>query len=74
LLRERLKTSRQISWQDVCGTTVDEIVATLLAVLELVRRGEMTVVQPSLFGPIRLQAAEPATSTAASDEEPSSTG
>jgi segregation and condensation protein A len=58
LLRERLQTSRQIAWHEVCGTTVDEIVATLLAVLELVRRGEMTIVQNSLFGPITLREAE----------------
>src|SRR3954471_21830585 len=55
MLRDRLQTSSQVRWQDVCGTTVDEIVATLLAVLELVRRGELAVVQPSLFGPITLQ-------------------
>ena len=37
-------------------TTIDEIVVTLLAVLELVRRGEIGIVQPDLFGPIRLEA------------------
>ena len=55
LLRARLQTTSQISWQEVCGTTVDEIVATLLAVLELVRRGELQVVQAALFGPITLR-------------------
>jgi segregation and condensation protein A len=59
MLRERLRTSHQLSWQAVCGSTVDEIVATLLAVLELVRRGEMEIVQPDLFGPITLQSATP---------------
>lgn len=59
-LRARLAERTQIAWQDVCGDTVDEIVVTLLAVLELVRRGEMTIVQPDLFGPIRLQALAPA--------------
>ncbi|MGE3912337.1 MAG: ScpA family protein [Chloroflexota bacterium] len=58
LLRGRLTTERTIHWQAVCGTTVDEIVATLLAVLELVRRGEMEIVQSALFGPIQLQATE----------------
>jgi segregation and condensation protein A len=57
LLRDRLKSTSQIRWQDVCGTTVDEIVATLLAVLELLRRGEATVTQTDLFGPITLRAA-----------------
>jgi segregation and condensation protein A len=55
LLRERLQTGSLIRWQDVCGTTVDEIVATLLAVLELLRRGEAAVTQPDLFGPITLR-------------------
>ena len=58
LLRSRLASERTIGWQAVCGVTVDEIVATLLAVLELVRRGEMQIVQSALFGPIRLQAAD----------------
>lgn len=58
MLRERLRTSRQFSWQEICGTTVDEIVATLLAVLELVRRGELNVVQNTLFGPITLREAD----------------
>jgi segregation and condensation protein A len=55
LLRERFQAASQIRWQDVCGTTVDEIVATLLAVLELLRRGEVAVTQPDLFGPITLR-------------------
>jgi segregation and condensation protein A len=59
MLRERLQTSSQIAWQEVCGSTVDEIVATLLAVLELVRRGELDVIQPSLFGPITLREVKP---------------
>jgi len=58
LLRERLTTQKSLSWQAVCGTTVDEIVATLLAVLELVRRGELEIIQSALFGPITLQAAD----------------
>jgi segregation and condensation protein A len=56
LLRHRLQSVGSVSWQEVCGETVDEIVATLLAVLELVRRGEMSIVQSRLFGPIQLQA------------------
>ena len=56
LLRALLGRRRVVAWEDVAGTTVDEIVATLLAVLELVRRGELAVVQAALFGPIRLQA------------------
>ena len=59
LLRDRLEGRGHVAWQDVCGSTVDEIVATLLAVLELARRGEMEIVQPDLFGPITLQRATP---------------
>jgi segregation and condensation protein A len=55
-LRARLAAEGQVSWHDVCGSTVDEIVVTLLAVLELVRRGELTIVQSALFGPIHLKA------------------
>jgi segregation and condensation protein A len=58
LLRERLRTRHRLSWDEVCGTTVDEIVATLLAVLELVRRGELDIIQSTLFGPITLREAE----------------
>ena len=54
--RYLLARDGHVGWQSVCGDTVDEIVATLLAVLELVRRGELTIVQPDLFGPIRLEA------------------
>jgi segregation and condensation protein A len=55
-LRERLAQQGRVAWQEICGDTVDEIVVTLLAVLELVRRGEIGIVQPDLFGPIRLEA------------------
>lgn len=60
LLRTRLAHQRRLAWDEVCGRTVDQIVATLLAVLELVRRGELLVRQAALFGPIHLEAAEPA--------------
>ncbi|MCC7372093.1 MAG: segregation/condensation protein A [Chloroflexi bacterium] len=58
LLRGLLTTEKRINWQAVCGETVDEIVATLLAVLELVRRGEIVIVQSALFGPITLEAGD----------------
>jgi segregation and condensation protein A len=53
-LRARLSSSPVVNWDEVAGDTVDEIVATVLAVLEMVRRGELQVDQPTLFGPIRL--------------------
>jgi segregation and condensation protein A len=64
LLRGRITTVGYVAWNDICGATVDEIVATLLAVLELVRRGEMAIDQPALFGPITLRRPEPAPETA----------
>jgi segregation and condensation protein A len=65
LLRDRLAArGGRVDWHEVSGSTVDEIVATVLAVLELVRRGELTVVQSMLFGPIRLEAVDQAPSTA----------
>jgi segregation and condensation protein A len=54
-LRRRLVADEEVDWASVMGSTADEIVATLLAVLELVRRGELAVEQPALFGPIRLR-------------------
>jgi segregation and condensation protein A len=58
-LRSRLAEADHVAWTEICGDTVDEIVVTLLAVLELVRRGEMVVVQADLFGPILLEALQP---------------
>lgn len=55
LLRSLLRERNAVNWDDVAGSSVDEIVATLLAVLEMVRRGELAILQSDLFGPIRLQ-------------------
>lgn len=71
-LRARLAVANHVAWSDICGDTVDEIVVTLLAVLELVRRGECQIVQPDLFGPIRLEALNPALPSV--ESEPASTG
>jgi segregation and condensation protein A len=57
-LRSRLLAEREADWTAVAGETVDEIVATLLALLELVRRGQLGVDQDGLFGPIRLRLLE----------------
>jgi len=67
-LRDRLRAREVVEWRDVGGETVDELVATLLAILELVRRGEASVLQPALFGPIRLYRATEAAATAATPE------
>ena len=55
-LRERLVQSDEIDWDDVAGSTIDSVIATFLAVLELIRRGEISVAQESTFGAIRLLA------------------
>lgn len=54
-LRGRLAERGQVAWVDVAGGTVDSIIATLLAVLEMLRRGELSVHQDALFGPISLR-------------------
>jgi segregation and condensation protein A len=54
-LRGALSEGRDVPWDEVAGDTVSCIVATFLAVLEMVRRSEIRVHQPTLFGPIRLR-------------------
>jgi len=54
-LRARLTPTADLAWTDVAGDTVDTAVATLLAVLEMLRRGELSVHQDTLFGPITLR-------------------
>lgn len=44
----------RVSFTEVAGDTVDEVVATFLAVLELYRRGRLTVVQEHTFGDLLL--------------------
>ena len=58
MLNQRLAEHGSLDWTAVAGKRVDEIVATLLAVLELVRRGRVRIDQGRLFGPIRLSALE----------------
>ena len=53
-LRELLRHHRELDWADIAGQTVDEVVATFLAVLELIRRGEISITQEDTFGPIRI--------------------
>ena len=54
VVRERLRRARSVAWEEVGHGTRDELVATLLAILELVRRGELRVEQLGPFGAIRL--------------------
>ncbi len=52
-----LRVSREVSFRAVAGESVDEIVATFLAVLELFRRAMIGVLQPVPFGDIVLSPA-----------------
>jgi segregation and condensation protein A len=53
-LRELLRHRRELDWAEIAGQTVDTVVATFLAVLELIRRGEISIAQEDTFGPIRI--------------------
>lgn len=55
-LRERLASEGALRWSEIAGETLDELIATFLAVLELVRRSELGVRQERAFGPIVLEA------------------
>lgn len=55
-LRERLAVCPVLRWEEIAGQTLDEIIATFLAVLEMVRRGELRARQEERFGPILLLA------------------
>ena len=56
-LRGRLTEGRAVRWSEIAGDTLDELIATFLAVLELVRRSELLVRQEQSFGPIVLEPA-----------------
>jgi segregation and condensation protein A len=55
LLLDALRQSGSVSFRALAGATVDEIVATFLAVLELFRRGQIDVQQPTQFGDLTLR-------------------
>jgi chromatin segregation and condensation protein Rec8/ScpA/Scc1 (kleisin family) len=67
ILNEGLAEHGSLDWTAVAGARVDEIVATLLAVLELVRRGRVRIDQRRLFGPIRLSALQEGAIPSSSD-------
>jgi segregation and condensation protein A len=66
-LRERFRERATLCWDEVAGGSLDELIATFLAVLELVRRGELRVQQERPFGPIVLRASP---NSFAADERP----
>ena len=51
---DALRQAPNVSFRSVAGDTVDEVVATFLAVLELFRRGQIDVQQPTHFGDLTL--------------------
>jgi segregation and condensation protein A len=53
---DALRQAPLVAFRDVAGTTIDEVVATFLAVLELFRRGQIDVDQPAAFGELMLTA------------------
>ncbi|HEX8966449.1 MAG TPA: segregation/condensation protein A [Chloroflexota bacterium] len=54
---DALRTLSRLSFRSIAGETVDEVVATFLAVLELFRRGLIHVEQPTPFGDLVLATA-----------------
>ncbi len=59
-LRARIAGQRPFLFTDVLSKQVNrvEIAVTLLAILELIKRREVTAVQPALFGPIEIHPAD----------------
>lgn len=55
-LRQLLAEQSSLTWEEVAGQTLDEVIATFLALLELIRRSELQVRQERCFGPIVLEA------------------
>jgi segregation and condensation protein A len=53
-LRALLLTNSTLDWERVAGQTLDEVIASFLAVLEMVRRAELLVRQEAIFGAIIL--------------------
>jgi segregation and condensation protein A len=51
---DALRTSSAVSFRSMAGGTVDEVIATFLAVLELFRRGQIHIQQPVPFGDLVL--------------------
>jgi len=51
---DALRSSATVSFRSLAGQTVDEVIATFLAVLELFRRGLISIQQPVPFGDLEL--------------------
>ena len=53
---DALRAQREVPFRSIAGETIDEVVATFLAVLELFRRNQIRVEQPTPFGELILRA------------------
>jgi segregation and condensation protein A len=51
---DALRSASTLSFRSMAGQTIDEVIATFLAVLELFRRGLIAVDQPTPFGDLAL--------------------
>lgn len=56
---DALRAQPEVSFQSLAGSTIDDVVATFLAVLELFRRALILVSQPDLFGDLILRSNAP---------------
>jgi segregation and condensation protein A len=54
MVLDALRSESVVSFLSLAGSTIDEVVATFLAVLELFRRGEIEIVQSELFSDLLL--------------------
>jgi segregation and condensation protein A len=59
VIMDALRRAPRVSFRTMAGATVDEVVATFLAVLELFRRGLINVQQPTPFGDLTLSMSPP---------------
>jgi segregation and condensation protein A len=54
MILDALRHAPSVSFRTLAGSTIDQVVASFLAVLELFRRGQIDVQQPAQFGDLRL--------------------
>ena len=62
-IEDLLATHDQIQWLDALGPggTIVDVLSTLLALLELAKRGSLRLVQPSPFSPLVIARESPRT-------------
>jgi segregation and condensation protein A len=58
LVLDALRARPRLRFTEVAGNTVDQVVATFLAILELFRRGLIRLDQPALFGELAITRTE----------------